>query len=108
MGERLLARSYLEDRPAAALPLIRRALRRFTAEDDVGNVLVCLLSGAWALALTGRATDAAALRCGVRRQAVRRGLHPEATDPAGTAALAAALTTLTPAESADAEARGEG
>lgn len=94
MAELVLARSFLtadDPEPDAALPPLRRALRRFIGEEDVSNMLNCLLTGAWVFALSGRAGDAAALVAAVRRHAVRRGLDPEASDPAGTAALTAAL-----------------
>jgi hypothetical protein len=103
MADLLLARSMLTAAVAlpaaqrsaevgAALPVLRRALARFLGEDDVSNVLGSLQSGALALVLAGRAAEGARMLAGVRRIAVRRGLRPDATDPAGAAALAAALT----------------
>jgi predicted ATPase/DNA-binding SARP family transcriptional activator len=98
MAELFLARSHLTGPPdpAAALVLLRRALERFRAEDDVGNVVNCLFSGAWALALSGRVAEAATLRAAALRQARRRGLQPEVTDPTGAAALDAALGPAEP------------
>ncbi|MGK5678639.1 BTAD domain-containing putative transcriptional regulator [Actinoplanes sp. URMC 104] len=98
----LLARALLTGTPDAreALAVLRRALARFAEEDDIGNVLAGLHTGAYALALTGRAREAATLLVAVRRFAARRGIDPDATDPPRAAALAA---TLTPADLAAAE-----
>jgi hypothetical protein len=101
MSELLLARALLSSDPGdsngagsdpgAALTVLRQSLRHFAAEDDVGNVLSCLHTGALALTRTGRVADGAVLLAAVRRHAARRGLDPEATDPAGAAALLAGL-----------------
>ena len=92
LGRALLAGSAAAPpQPEAALVVLRRALNRFAEEDDVGNILSGLHTGAYALALAGRPADGAALLAAVRRTAARRGLDPDTTDPAGTAALEAAL-----------------
>ncbi|WP_285557211.1 AfsR/SARP family transcriptional regulator [Actinoplanes regularis] len=62
--------------PIDALTAIRRSLRLFRAEDDLGNVLTCLNLGALALALAGRVDTAAVLLTAVRGYAARRGLDP--------------------------------
>jgi hypothetical protein len=77
--------------PAAALGLLRRAASLFAGEDDVGNVLACLHTGAYALTEVGRMADGAALAAAVEREATRRGLSAGSLDPIGTAALEAAL-----------------
>ncbi|HEX8930234.1 MAG TPA: AfsR/SARP family transcriptional regulator, partial [Actinomycetota bacterium] len=96
MSEMMLARALLTDgddgmRPADALVMLRRALSRFVEEDDVGNVLSCMHTGAYALVLTGRVTEGATLLAAVRRYAARRGIDPDTADPVRTAALEAAL-----------------
>jgi hypothetical protein len=83
--------------PAAAIRALRLAVRGFTEEDDVGNVLSSLLAGAHALLLLGREADGAAMAAGVRREVARRGLNFEPADPVGTAALNAALAATGPA-----------
>ncbi len=94
MSEMLLARCLLRESPdpAAALAMLRLAVARFVDEDDVGNVLSCLQTGALALTLSGRVAEGATLAAAVRRHEVRRGLDVAAGDPIGSAALAAALT----------------
>ena len=98
MSELLLARSLLIDgpdgsaaRPPEALVVARRALRRFAEEDDVGNVLASLHTGAYALTLAGRPGDGATLLAAVRRTAARRGLSLDKTALLPDAALRAAL-----------------
>jgi len=80
--------------PAAALVLLRRAARLFAGEDDVGNVLACLHTGAYALIEVGRPADGAALAEAVKREATRRGLYAGSLDPIGAAALEAALARI--------------
>lgn len=93
----LLARGLLRSSasepadPDAALGLLRRATALFAEEDDVGNVLACLYTGAYALIEVGRVADGAALAAAVEREATRRGLYAGSMDPVGTAALEAAL-----------------
>ncbi len=105
----LLARALLTDgpggvtaRPQEALEVLRQALDGFAEEDDVGNVLSGLHTGAYALARAGRPDDGAALLAAVRRFATRRGLDLDAIDPPRAAALATVLrdVDLTRAEQA--------
>ncbi len=99
MSEMMLARALLTagtgdaagTRPAEALVMLRRALSRFVEEDDVGNVLSCMHTGAYALVLTGRVEEGATLLAAVRRYAARRGIDPDTVDPVRSAALEAAL-----------------
>ena len=84
--------------PEAALAALRTAVGEFAHEDDVGNVLNCLLAGALALLRLGRTAEGATLAAAVRREVTRRGLDPESADPAGTAALDAALADFEPAD----------
>jgi hypothetical protein len=74
-----------------ALAAIRRSLRLFRAEDDLGNVLTCLHVGAQALVLTGRTDLAAVLLTAVRRYAVRRGLDPNLVSPTSSTAIEATM-----------------
>ncbi|MBL7253643.1 BTAD domain-containing putative transcriptional regulator [Paractinoplanes lichenicola] len=101
----LLARALLARpaQPGAALSVVREALDLFDAEDDVGNVLAGLHTGAYAMVLTGRVAEAARLLVAVRRAAGRRGLDPDLADPIRAAALAAAIpqTELEAAEGND-------
>ncbi|AGZ45411.1 BTAD domain-containing putative transcriptional regulator [Actinoplanes friuliensis] len=93
MSELLLARSWLQvadPSPAAALDALRGAVDRFREEDDIGDVLACLHSGAYALVLSGRLAEGATLLASVRRHGRRRGMSLEASDPATSAALAGA------------------
>ncbi|GAA3337684.1 hypothetical protein GCM10020358_14890 [Amorphoplanes nipponensis] len=110
MSELLLARAWLapaDPDPAAALRALGAALERFREEDDVGNVLSCLHTGAYAVTLSGRPAQGATLLAAVRRHGSRRGLRPDATDPATTTSLAAALDeALDPVTRAAAEADG--
>ncbi|WP_433721428.1 BTAD domain-containing putative transcriptional regulator [Actinoplanes sp. CA-051413] len=110
MSELLLARAWLvpaDPDPAAALRELGAALGRFREEDDVGNVLSCLHTGAYALTLSGRPELGATLLAAVRHQGARRGLRPEATDPTTSAALNNALDeALDPVTRAAADARG--
>ncbi len=110
MSELLLARAHLvpaDPDPAAALRALGAALTRFREEDDVGNVLSCLHTGAYALTLSGRPEQGATLLAAVRRHGARRGLRPDATDPATTAAVDHALDkALDPATRAAADAAG--
>jgi predicted ATPase/DNA-binding SARP family transcriptional activator len=93
----LLARGLLTSsvtepsEPERALVLLRRAVELFAGEDDVGNVLSGLHTGAYALSLVGRVADAATLAVAVDREATRRGLVPGSLDPVGVAELAGAL-----------------
>jgi hypothetical protein len=93
---RTLLRGTPPTDPAGAVTALRLAVRDFAEEDDVGNVLICLLAGAHALILLGRAEDGARLAAAVRREAARRGLVFEPADPIGSAALNAALAGLGP------------
>ncbi|MEU4157361.1 BTAD domain-containing putative transcriptional regulator [Actinoplanes sp. NPDC026670] len=77
--------------PDEALAAIRRSLRLFRVEDDLGNLLTCLYMGAQALALTGHRDTAAVLLTAVRGYAVRRGLDPTLVSPQLTAAIEAML-----------------
>ncbi|MFC3735900.1 BTAD domain-containing putative transcriptional regulator [Paractinoplanes deccanensis] len=103
MSELLLGRALLLSTgdepadPAAALAALRRAVDHFTAEDDVGNVLACLFTGAQALIAAGRRGDGVTLAAAVRRNAARRGISPGAADPLGAAALADLLAGVDPA-----------
>jgi predicted ATPase/DNA-binding SARP family transcriptional activator len=110
MSELLLARAWLvpdEPDPAAALRAVGAALTRFREEDDVGNVLSCLHTGAYAVTLGGDPERGAALLAAVRRHGARRGLRPDATDPATAAALDRALgQALDPVTRAAADADG--
>jgi hypothetical protein len=110
MSELLLARAWLapaDPDPAAALRAVGAALARFREEDDVGNVLSCLHTGAYAITLSGEPARGAALLAAVRRHGSRRGLRPDATDPAISTALDQALAqALDPATRAAAEADG--
>ncbi|MFI7544592.1 hypothetical protein [Actinoplanes sp. NPDC049599] len=110
MSELLLARAWLapvDSDPAAALRAVSAALTRFREEDDVGNVLSCLHTGAYAVTLAGDPVRGAALLAAVRRHGARRGLRPDATDPVTTAALDQALAAaLDPVTRAAAEADG--
>jgi hypothetical protein len=110
MSELLLARAWLvpaDPDPAAALRELGAALGRFQEEDDVGNVLSCLHTGAYALTLSGRPELGATLLAAVRHQGARRGLRPEATDPTTSAALNDALDrALDPVTRAAADAGG--
>jgi hypothetical protein len=93
--------------PVAALRAVGAALIRFREEDDVGNVLSCLHTGAHAITLGGEPARGATLLAAVRRHGSRRGLRPDLTDPATTAALDAALRqALEPAQRAAADADG--
>jgi predicted ATPase/DNA-binding SARP family transcriptional activator len=101
MSDLLLARSVLAaadpaDPADAALPLLRRALRRFHQEDDLSNVLAVLHTGALALAAADHSEQAAQLRAAVHQHAVRHGLRPEQTDQATATALNAILGPLQP------------
>ncbi|XVU24112.1 AfsR/SARP family transcriptional regulator [Actinoplanes sp. CA-054009] len=77
--------------PVRALAALGRAVELFVAEDDVGNVLACLFTGAQALLTAGRWEEGVLLAASVERRAARRGIFPGAADPAGSAALAEAL-----------------
>jgi predicted ATPase/DNA-binding SARP family transcriptional activator len=105
MSELMLARALLTDvpDPGAALTVLRRALDRFAEEDDIGNVLAGLHTGAYALVLDGRVTEGATLLAAVRRFCRRRGLDPDAADPVRAKALASALSHIDEA-AADREA----
>ncbi|WP_250027189.1 BTAD domain-containing putative transcriptional regulator [Paractinoplanes maris] len=94
MSGLLLARALLTEgpvEPGAALAVLRQALDRFTDEDDIGNLIAGLHTGAYALARTGRIDEAARLLVATRRAAARRGLDPDAIDPIRAAGLAAAI-----------------
>jgi tetratricopeptide (TPR) repeat protein len=97
LGELALGRANLAYAPGTpvdpgqALAALRRAVRLFQGENDVGNVLTCLHTGAYALALAGRREAGARLLAAVRRQAVRHGVDPDLASPALTAALEEAL-----------------
>ncbi|WP_164842195.1 ATP-binding protein [Actinoplanes solisilvae] len=78
-------------KPTEALAVLRESLAIFADEDDVGNVLACLHTGAYALALDGRPDDGAALLAAVHRAAARRGLELDAIDPPRAAGLAIVL-----------------
>ncbi|WP_177320197.1 BTAD domain-containing putative transcriptional regulator [Actinoplanes philippinensis] len=73
--------------PDDALAAIRRSLRLFRVEDDLGNLLTCLYMGAQALALAGRRETAAVLLTAVRGYAVRRGIDPGLVSPQLSAAV---------------------
>ncbi|BEL06559.1 hypothetical protein Q0Z83_047500 [Actinoplanes sichuanensis] len=77
--------------PDDALAAIRRSIRLFRVEDDLGNLLTCLCMGAQALALAGRPDTAAVLLTAVRGYAVRRGIDPTLVGPQLTAAIEAML-----------------
>ncbi len=77
--------------PVRALALLRRSTELFAGEDDVGNVLAGLYTGAYALTQVGRTADGAALAAAVDREATRRGLFAGSMDPVGAAALTDAL-----------------
>ncbi|NMO57430.1 AfsR/SARP family transcriptional regulator [Actinoplanes sp. TBRC 11911] len=96
MSELMLARALLTDdpRPGEALSVLRRALDRFAEEDDIGNVLAGLHTGAYALVLDGRVTDGATLLAAVRRFCRRRGLDPDVADPVRAKALSSALSHI--------------
>ncbi|SNY14920.1 hypothetical protein [Paractinoplanes atraurantiacus] len=79
--------------PEWALAALRRAVALFVAEDDVGNVLACLFTGAQALLAAGRREEGVLLAVSVERRAARRGIFPGAADPAGSAALAGVDTS---------------
>ncbi|GAA4609383.1 putative ATPase/DNA-binding SARP family transcriptional activator [Actinoplanes octamycinicus] len=87
---------------ADTLDAIRRSLRLFRAEDDLGNLLTCLHLGAQALALAGRTHTAAVLLTAVRGYAVRRGVDPDLVSPALTAAIEATMHDADWAGAADA------
>ncbi|GAB2623869.1 hypothetical protein Aab01nite_17290 [Paractinoplanes abujensis] len=89
----LLARALLIEpvRPAEALTAVRRALDLFAEEDDIGNVLASLHTGAYAMALTGRTERAARLLVAARRAAGRRGIDLDVADPIRTAGLSAVI-----------------
>jgi predicted ATPase/DNA-binding SARP family transcriptional activator len=110
MSELLLARAWLvpaDPDPAAALRALGAALTRFREEDDVGNVLSCLHTGAYAVTLGGRPVQGATLLAAVRHHGTRRGLRPDATDPTTAGALEKALEeALDPVTRAAAEAEG--
>ena len=110
MSELLLARAWLDRAdpdPEAALRALGASLARFREEDDVGNLLSCLHTGAYALTLSGRPEQGAVLLAAVRRHAARRGLRLEATDPVNSAALRAALSAaLDPVTRAAADTDG--
>jgi predicted ATPase len=110
MSELLLARAWLlpaDPDPAAALRVVGAALARFREEDDVGSVLSCLHTGAYAITLSGDPARGATLLAAVRRHGSRRGLRPDVTDPATVAALGESLEqALDPATRAAAEAEG--
>ncbi len=88
----LIASAAEPAEPERALVLLRRSVELFAGEDDVGNVLSGLHTGAFALTMVGRVADAAALAVAVDREATRRGLMPGALDPVGVAELAGVLT----------------
>ncbi|WP_250001658.1 BTAD domain-containing putative transcriptional regulator [Actinoplanes sp. M2I2] len=97
MSGLLLARALLTDGPSApaqpepALAAVRQALDGFAGEDDVGNLLAGLHTGAYALARAGRTGEAARLLVATRRAAARRGLDLDAMDPIRAAGLTAAV-----------------
>ncbi|MFF5293305.1 BTAD domain-containing putative transcriptional regulator [Paractinoplanes globisporus] len=92
MSRLFLARTLLRaGDPAAAAGVLRLAIRGFSEEDDIANVLTCLLTGALTLLRLGRHEDGATLAAGVRREVARRGLSIEPGDPLGSAALDEAL-----------------
>ncbi|MFF5081006.1 BTAD domain-containing putative transcriptional regulator [Actinoplanes sp. NPDC000266] len=90
LGRALLLPSLPAD-PEEALGALGRAVDLFVAEDDVGNVLACLFSGAQALLAAGRREEGVLLAVSVERHAARRGIFPGAADPAGSAVLAREL-----------------
>lgn len=96
MSGLLLARALLvaPARSVEALATVRESLALFADEDDIGNVLACLHTGAYALALDGRPDEGATLLAAVRRSAVRRGLNLDATDPPRAAGLATVLADV--------------
>jgi hypothetical protein len=102
MSRLLLGRALLVagTEPDTALAALRVAVREFRAEDDVSNLLSCLLAAAHAMLLQGRDDDGVALAASVRHEAARRGLNFEPVDPPGAAALNAALAHATPAAGA--------
>jgi len=59
-----------------ALPLLRRALRRFQREEDLSSILVVLHNGARALTAEGHADRAERLRAAVDQHILRRGVAP--------------------------------
>ncbi|MBU2662283.1 winged helix-turn-helix domain-containing protein [Actinoplanes bogorensis] len=91
-------------RPGEALTVVREALALFDSEDDVGNVLACLHTGAYAMALTGRVDEAARLLVSVRRAAARRGLDLDGADPIRAAGLAELIPPAAFPDTADDEA----
>jgi tetratricopeptide (TPR) repeat protein len=76
ISELLLAQDMLASGDRA-LPLLRRALRRFQREDDLSSILVVLHNGARALAADGQADRAQRLRVAVDRHILRRGVAPD-------------------------------
>ncbi|MBM2617705.1 hypothetical protein JIG36_19295 [Actinoplanes sp. LDG1-06] len=87
--------------PGEALTAVREARDLFDSEDDVGNVLACLHTGAYALARLDRGKDAATLLTAVRRIAARRGIDLDAADPIRAAGLAETVPTDVPDTGAD-------
>lgn len=113
LGELGMARAHLAGDatapadPVRALASVRRSLHLFRGENDIGNVLVSLHTGSYALACLGRREEAAALLAAVGRHAVRHGVDPDAAAPAVAAALAEALRDVDRAAAAAAQDLGE-
>ncbi|MEV6298752.1 BTAD domain-containing putative transcriptional regulator [Actinoplanes sp. NPDC051861] len=93
LGELALGRALLggDPDPVAALAALRRGIELFQGENDLGDVLICLHTGAYALALSGRREAGTRLLAGVRAYAVRHGVDPDLASPILTAALERAL-----------------
>jgi hypothetical protein len=110
MSELLLARAWLmpaDPQPARALRAAGAALARFREEDDIGDVLASVHTGALAVTLGGDPGRGATLLAAVHRHGTRRGMRLDLSDPATSAALHAALEqSLDPATRAAADAAG--
>jgi len=66
-----------------ALPVLRRALRRFRRDGDLSSILAVLYNGARALAVTGQPERAEQLRAAVDQHMIRRGMRLDQTYASG-------------------------
>ncbi|MBT0768598.1 winged helix-turn-helix domain-containing protein [Kineosporia sp. J2-2] len=92
----LLARSFLDDDPAAAFAPLREAAAWFREEDDTGQVLSTLVHGALALFRVGKPLAAATLHAAAYAEAGRRGIRLDNADPPTVTALRAEVEALDP------------